>query len=859
MTSVVERVRARIAAHATAASVAVLALISYGPALLSSPGRMPADTKLYLYLDPAGLLSRSSSTFEPDQFAGWVPHQQITYLWPSGPWFWAFDTIGVPDWIAHRLWIATVMFAAGTGVLWMSRRLGLGVAAALAAALTYQLSPYLLPYISRTSLLLLPWAGLGWIVGLTVVATTRAGIGRGDGIGDESAGVRWRRRVVRWREPALIALVVATVGSVNATALVLIAPAPVLWLIHATWARIVTWREATTFALRTAGACLLVSLWWVAMLLVQARNGAPVLAYSETLTDVSRNSTGSEVLRSLGYWLFYVRDPYGPATTASLDYLTRTPTMLLSYGVTLLGLAGLAFTGSAYRRFAALLVATGMVLAVGVHPIDSPSPLMSLFATDDESGLALALRSSTRALPMLVLGLALGVASLVAAIPAERLTAGRASLPRLRSVAAVGAALLVAANLATLWRFELVDPVLERDESPPAAWTDSAAALDADGAGARVLQLPGAEFGAFRWGYTVDQPLVGLADRDLVTRDLLPLGSAGAMDLLYALDDRFQEGTIEPESIAPVARLLGADTVWVANDAEFERFRTPRPEVAADLLTSSAPDTAQRSFGEPFVVEPNVPMVDPTSLSDRRVGTPIAPIVLVDVDDAPGVVRAKDRTVVIAGSGDGVVDAAAAGLLTGHELIRYSGSLTTEELVAEFDAGTPLIVTDSNRDRARHWRTSQDVHGHTESGGSADDVLVRTNADQRLDVFETDDASIQTIAVQEGPVTVIASAYGEPFAYLPEHRPVTVTDGNPATAWLVGGHGDPIGERICIVHERPVDSISLAQPVWRVDDRRIDAVRLHRADGSALDFTLTDWSASLTGERFAVDLGGGEF
>ena len=34
--------------------VLVLAVLAYVPALMSSPGRMPADTKLYLYLDPAG-------------------------------------------------------------------------------------------------------------------------------------------------------------------------------------------------------------------------------------------------------------------------------------------------------------------------------------------------------------------------------------------------------------------------------------------------------------------------------------------------------------------------------------------------------------------------------------------------------------------------------------------------------------------------------------------------------------------------------------------------------------------------------------------------------------------------------------
>ena len=178
-----------------AAAVAVLAVLAYVPSLLSSPGRMPADTKLYLYLDPGRLISDAPWTFDGRQFAGWVPHQVIAYLWPQGPWYWAFDGVGVPDWVAHRLWIGTLFLLAGTGVLWCARRLGLGLVAAFTAAVVYQLSPYVLPYVSRTSAMLLPWAGLGWLVGLTVLAATRS----------------------RWRHAALAALVVFTVGAVNAT------------------------------------------------------------------------------------------------------------------------------------------------------------------------------------------------------------------------------------------------------------------------------------------------------------------------------------------------------------------------------------------------------------------------------------------------------------------------------------------------------------------------------------------------------------------------------------------------------------------------------------------------------------------
>ena len=154
-----------------------LALLAYLPALFAAPGRMPSDTKLYLYLDPGRLISDAPYTWDNRQFAGWVPHQTVTYLWPSGPWYWLFDQLGVPDWIAHRLWIATLLFMGGLGVRWAARHLGLAGAGAITAAFVYQLSPYILPYLSRTSLMLLPWASVGWLVGLTIRSATRTGGG----------------------------------------------------------------------------------------------------------------------------------------------------------------------------------------------------------------------------------------------------------------------------------------------------------------------------------------------------------------------------------------------------------------------------------------------------------------------------------------------------------------------------------------------------------------------------------------------------------------------------------------------------------------------------------------------------------
>ncbi len=821
--------------NSTWVSVIVLGLLAYVPALSAAPGRMPADSKLYIYLNPGRFLSDATTTMDPRQFAGWVPHQHISYLWPAGPWFWLFDLLGVPDWIAHRLWIGTLLIAAGLGVRWMSRVIGLAPLAALVAALVYQLSPYVLPYISRTSVLLLPWAGLGWIVGCTALAATRG----------------------RWRYPALIALIVLTVGAVNATALAMIIPAPALWLIHVAWRRDITWMRALTTSAKVALLSTLVSLWWIAMLMIQGRYGSDVLAYSESLDSVSFTSTSTEVVRGLGYWLFYIRDSFAATTTASLDYLASIKIIAIGAALLATCLIGFVATRWAHRRYAALLISAGTILAVGVHPIDDPSPVMSVLLGDGEGGLALALRSSTRAVPVLVLGLALGAAMAVGALRGVRvhvpLTERRI---RADGVLAVVVAILAVANLPALRTGGFVDPALERDADPPTSWLDAAAYLDGLPDGYRVLQVPGTEFGAYRWGYTVDQPLPGLTERPLVTRDLLPLGSAPAMDLVFALDDRFQDGTLDLASVAPVARLLGVDTIWVTGDVDFDRFRLARPEIVDDLLTSpAAADTGLQPpvrFGEPTVMQPSRPMVDEQSISDRRVGSPIAPVTLVAVRDPAPTVRVKTDEVVLSGDGAGIVDAAGAGIIDGAELIRYSASID-DGLVDALRSASRLVVTDTNRDRAHHWRSSQDVTGFTESGDADSDVLRFEGADQRLPVFDTADEATQTISVQSGPVTAAASAYGEPFAYLPEHRPVMAIDGDPATSWTVADRAPATSEFIVLRSDAGIDHVTLRQPDAGPDDRTITAIDLTIDDRPVQRVDLGPTSLDGAGQRIDIE------
>ncbi|MBV8949919.1 MAG: DUF3367 domain-containing protein, partial [Actinobacteria bacterium] len=88
--------------------VAGLALLAYVPFLLSDRGLISSDTKQYLYINPGRFLARALYMWDPHVGAGTVPHQQIGYLFPMGPFYWLMAEVGVPTWVAQRIWLGTI-------------------------------------------------------------------------------------------------------------------------------------------------------------------------------------------------------------------------------------------------------------------------------------------------------------------------------------------------------------------------------------------------------------------------------------------------------------------------------------------------------------------------------------------------------------------------------------------------------------------------------------------------------------------------------------------------------------------------------------------------------------------------------
>jgi arabinofuranan 3-O-arabinosyltransferase len=808
----------------------LLAIVAYVPLLLTRPGEVGADTKTYLYLDPARLLSRAVWMWDTNIGLGTVTHQNIGYLWPMGPWYWAFDTLGVPDWVAQRLWLGSLVFAAGMGVRFMLRELRWAGPGLTVASFSYALSPYLLHYGARISVILLPFAGLPWLVGLASRSLRRGG----------------------WRWPAVFALVTLTVGGVNATSLLLVMAGPLLWFVHATFvAREVTLRRALAVGARISVLTLATSLWWMAGLSVQGAFGIPILRYTETYHTVATAALATEIVRGLGYWFFYGRDALGGWISAAQRLVESIPSLALSFALPGMALVSGLLTRFRHRGYFALLVAVGVLLGVGAHPWDSSAPAGALFKAWTRTDSGLAFRSTPRAVPLVALGLAVMLAAGVAALSAAR--------PSWHAPAAGTLVVLICCNMWGWFGGEMVDRNLRRDEQVPGYWLGAAAAIDAGSRDTRAYEMPGTDFASYRWGNTVDPITPGLIDRPYAARELIPYGTASSADLLNAWDLPLQEGSFDPASVVPVAQLLGVGTVVHRGDLQYERFRTPRPRDVWWQLGRTDGIAPPRTFGDGFVNEATdaLPLDDEVELGTPA-GRPDPPAVsLWDLEDPRPVLRTVDAAspTLMAGDGAGIVAWARTGALDPDRPILQSASYAEDPDGLDAQLEQPeaqLVVTDTNRRQARRWGSVRENDGYTERAGEV--ALERDPADNRLDEFPGAGDDAYTVVEQVGGATVAASAYGNPVSYTPADRAALAMDGDPSTAWSVAAFDEPRGEYLEIRTDDPAttDRFTLLQHPG--GNRWITEVEVTLDDGDPRRVALGDQSRS--GEGQVVDLGG---
>jgi len=819
------RLRGWIASRSVSPGLILLAIVSYVPLLLTRPGQVGADTKTYLYLDPGRLLSRAPYMWDPNIGLGTVTHQNIGYLWPMGPYYFVMQSLALPDWVAQRLWLGSIIFMAGLGMRFMLKELQWRSAGVTVASFAYALSPYLINYGARISVILLPFAGLPWLIGLAARSLRRTD----------------------WRTPALFALVSLTVGGVNATSLLLVMVAPMLWFVYATF---IEKEVSFVRALKTAGKITLLtvvtSVWWVVGLMTQGAHGIPILHYTETYETVANAALAPELLRGLGYWFFYGTDGLGAWTQASRAYIESPPLLALSFLLPLLAFVAAVLTRFRHRLFFAAIVLIGLVIGVGSHPWDSPSPYGGIFKAFTQGDLGLSFRSTPRAVPLIALGLAVFLGAGIAALSAWR--------PRWHSFAAGLLLLMICINQLPLFQGRMVDRNLDRKENIPEYWLQAATALGKGDLNTRVLEVPGSDFASYRWGNTVDPITPGLTDREYAARELIPYGSPASANFLNDFDLPFQSGRVEPSAIAPLARLLGVGDILLRADLQQERFRTPRPRVTSEQLTQAPGLDLFAQFGPvaPNLPSPQLPLDDELEFNTPSNAPDPAPVTLFRVQDTRPILRSVQALAptVLAGNAAGLVNFAASGALQVDRPIFYSASFATDAEALKSQINRPLselIVTDTNRKQARRWGAVRDNDGYTERAGEV--PLVRDNTDNRLEVFPDAGDDQRTVVEQQGGATVAASTYGNGVTYTAGDRAANALDSDPSTAWRVAAFADPVGEFLDISLDKPTttDFITLLQ-VQGGANRYITELQLSFDGGEAIPVTLGEASKQPGGQ-----------
>lgn len=781
--------------------VVLLAVVAYLPFLLSAPGQVSADSKQALLLDPARFLAGAPYLWDSGFAAGTVTHQNIGFLWPIGPFFWLGDALGLPVWVTQRLWMGSLTFAAILGARWLLRSLGIGRAGALVGALLYAFSPYQLAYVSRMSVLLLPWAGLPWIIELTRRAARRGG----------------------WRHPALAALVVGSVSTINASAVLLVAPGPLLALAaHAARGRRPA-REALGAGIRIAVLVVPLSAWWLAGLRVQGAYGLPVLQVTEHLSTVSAWSDPLDVLRGIGNWIFYGTDHLGYSIDQARSYVEDPWVLVASYAVPAMALTSAVVLRWRHRALAVALLLVGTVLAVGAWPYDDPSLYGRFFrAFGEDTTLGLALRNTPRAVPLLLVGGAMAVGAAITAIRAER--------PR--RVLAVLAAIVVIAGAGPVWTTGYLTDRHSRPEEVPAHWREAIAQLDAADHETRILAVPGVNFAAHRWGHAVEPITPALTDRGFVAREVLPWGSAASATFLDALDRRIQLGILEPESVAPIARLFGVGDIVFRGDVDTDRFGLRGTDELWPTLLASP------GLGEPATFGP-------------AFGSETPDVAVLPVEHPLPIVRLAPRSgsVLLAGDADGMVDAAAAGLLDGRALVLLSGATDDARLDDALAAGADLVLTDTNRRRIQTWFYSiVDTRGPTEREGET--LIEPSGYDARLDPLAAAGDDGRSVALQLG-ASADASASGG--AERPESRAAAAVDGSVDTAWEIPA-ATAVGARWSVESDGPValDGLVVTQLPSRDGGPRITSLRVAVGDDEPIAVELDASSRTPTGQSIPL-------
>ena len=527
-----------------------LGLICLAVSFAQRAGLTVTDTRIELSANPGLFLPRVAEVFSGTGDLGHVQSGQfVGYLVPMGPWFALTHAAGLPTWVAQRLWLALLLFAAAYGMVKLLDAM-IGPRRGLAHAVggfMYAMNPFVVVFVSRATVNLLALDILPWLM----LAVLR--------------GIRQPRA---WRWPAVIGVLGAlSGGGVNAAMLAWIAIAPVGLLVWEATVGGAGASAAGSFGVRALLCGLAGSAWWIIPVYLQSPYAATFLSFTEQPRGIWATTSMSESLRLLGYWPIYFGTGYGaaaPEMSVGQTYLFEPLVVVATFVVPAAALLGLRITRRwFYAPFFGLLAAVSLTAMCAGFPNGTAFSHVLGWLYTNVQGLQF-LRTTYRAAPVLALSLAA-----LGGVAAEALLARVRARERRLTLPAVGIVLLAGATI--VWVLPLfdgtaIDRPLAYGHVPP-AWSRAVAAA---GRAGRQQAHAGAARRAVRrlsLGNTWSSVAPALGRRPVAIRQVVQYADPRSAELLDDIDNTVQQARLVPGDSAPLLRLLGVGQVLVATDA----------------------------------------------------------------------------------------------------------------------------------------------------------------------------------------------------------------------------------------------------------------------------------------------------
>jgi arabinofuranan 3-O-arabinosyltransferase len=763
-------------------------------------GQTTFDTKFDLTADPVAALGRSLHLWDAGQDFGSLQNQAYGYLFPQGSFFALVHLVAVPDWIAQRLWSALVLLIAYDGARRLARALGIGhTATPVVVGLAYATAPRIIGLSGVLSAEILPSAVLPWVCLPLVLGLT----GR---LSPRRAGL-------------LAGVAVLGMGGVNAVEDLATFPLPFLLvasgLRSAAGRRLAGWWAAATAA---------ASLWWMVPLVLLGRYSPPFLDFVESAATTTRTTGWSNDLRGAEHWLNYLYLGGAPWWTAAHALSVVPALVLAAAAVSALGLLGLTHRALPFRVPLLLSVLVGLVCLAAGHGGPAGTPWAGRIRSLLDGPLA-PFRNVHKVDPLIRLPLALGfgvsclvVAAVVRRSARLRSTVATVGAGRARHVGTAVALVALSGAVAPAFADDLRHPGWTQ---VPAAWTQAAAWLKADGPGT-TLVVPAAGMGQQTWGWTVDEPIQGLDAGAWATRSQVPLVPATTIRMLDGLDARFEDGG--SSGLAASLAAAGITRVLLRNDVDPVGGDVADPARVAAALAESPGLVPVRAFGRTDI---GLPLIEVY----RVAAAPTSPVLVSDPAELP----------VVTGGPEDVLTARDAGLLAPSQ---------HAEVGMPRPGTAPDIVGDGYRRIERQYGR---LHGAVSQVMTADEPT-------RLDRSVTDYPGVpgvpRVVAAYDALTDVLASTsagYVDGLAPTrPELGPASAVDGDPATYWATAPLTEPVGQwlQLDLRRSRPIHRVTvdaLVDPYLGAPVRRVVIAAGGRTRSVAVD--------PITGLA-AVDLGG---